>query len=293
MNRHNERYSRLSKMGSIKRSCIFLLSLFCLFLIFGSFNGSDLLGAQLPSGRKANPSENILLVAAASNLRFAMEDIVDEFGKAFQTEIQVAYGSSGSFTAQLMAGAPFDLFFSADEVLPRKLISKGLALEDTLYRYGTGRIVLWVSNGSAIHPEREGMKALLHPSVHKIAMANPRHAPYGAAAVAALKNTGLYESLRARLVFGENISEAAHFVRKGSAEIGILSYAHAVSLPLKDDGRFWPIPATSYPPLNQGAIILQQSRNVPLSKSFINFIIEGLGREIMKGYGYKTQKDSR
>ncbi|HIE65818.1 MAG TPA: molybdate ABC transporter substrate-binding protein [Nitrospiria bacterium] len=263
-----------------------------MILILGLIIVGPLLEPRSLYGQSAKASGKTLLIAAASNLRFAMNEIVDEFGKAFQAEVKVAYGSSGSFTAQLMAGAPFDLFFSADEALPQKLISKGLALEDTLYRYGTGQIVLWVANRSPIRLEKDGMKALLHPSVHKIAIANPRHAPYGAAAVAALQNAGLYEGLRSRLVFGENISEAAHFVRAGSAEIGILSYAHAIGSPLKESGRFWPIPTSSYPPLNQATIILGQSRNVPLSKSFVTFMIEGLGREIMERNGYQTQGHS-
>lgn len=234
-------------------------------------------------------SEKTLLIAVASNMRFAMNEIVDEFEKKIQAEIQVAYGSSGSITAQLMAGAPFDIFFSADEALPRRLISKGAALEDKLYRYGTGQIVLWVPADSPIKLKEDEMSALLHPSVRKIAIANPRHAPYGIAAVSALKNAGLYDRLRPRLVLGENISETAHFVRSGSAEIGILSYSHAISSSLKEFGRLWLVPAASYPSLNQGAIILRQSQNVDLSKAFIAFIINGKGREIMNHHGYWTQ----
>lgn len=264
-----------------------------ILLILGAFFVGNLLEGSFVFSRTPTGSDKALLIAAASNMRFAMDDIADEFEKAFQAKVQVAYGSSGSFTAQLMAGAPFDLFFSADEALPQKLISEGLALEDTLYRYGTGRIVLWVSNRSPIQPGKDGMKALLHPSVHKIAIANPLHAPYGAAAVAALQNAGLYEGLRSRLVFGENISEAAHFVRAGTAEIGILSYSHAVGPSLSTSGRFWPVPTSFYPPLNQGAIILRQSQNLPLSESFITFILDGLGREIMEHYGYSTQRDLR
>ncbi|MFQ5949065.1 MAG: molybdate ABC transporter substrate-binding protein [Nitrospiria bacterium] len=266
---------------------------FQILLIIGIFLMGDLLTPPSLYGRDPNIPEEALLIAAASNLRFAMNEIAAEFESAHPEKVKISYGSSGSFLAQLIAGAPYDIFFSADESLPQRLISEGLALEAALFRYGIGRLVLWVPRKSKIDLEKEGMKGLLHPSVHKIAIANPRHAPYGAAAVAALQTAGLYDLVRLNLVFGGNISEAAHFVRGGNAEIGMLSYSLAASPPLKEAGRFWPIPTTTYPPLYQGAIILRRSRNIPLAKSFIAFVMGGEGRTILDRYGDLEEGVSR
>jgi molybdate transport system substrate-binding protein len=231
-------------------------------------------------------SPPILTVAAASDLQFAMREIVALFEKATGSAVKVSFGASGSFVAQITAGAPFDLFFSADESYPKRLIEVGLAVPESFYRYTTGRLVLWVRKDSPIDIAREGMKALLHPTVRRIALANPAHAPYGKAAVAALQSSGLYERVQSRLVFGENISQAAQFVQSGNAEIGLLSLSHANAAAMKEKGAFWIVPDESYPPLHQAVVILRRSRERSLAQALIDFIKEGEGKVILERYGF-------
>lgn len=234
-------------------------------------------GAELPP---------VLTVAAASDLQFAMGEIAPAFEKTTGSTVKLSFGASGNFVAQITAGAPFDLFFSADESYPKRLIESGVALPESFYRYATGRLVLWVPNASPIDLAGEGMQALLHPSIRKIAVANPAHAPYGKAAVAALQSSGLYERVQSRLVLGENISQAAQFVQSGNADIGLLSLSHANAAAMKEKGRFWLVPADAYPPLHQGVVILRRSREAALAQSLIDFIKSGEGKVILERYGF-------
>ncbi|MGH9340570.1 MAG: molybdate ABC transporter substrate-binding protein [Acidobacteriota bacterium] len=198
-----------------------------------------------------------LYVAAASNLTFAMPEIVAEFEKDSAHEIKVSFGSSGNFYSQISNGAPFDLFLSADMEYPRKLVENGKAQSDSLFAYSRGQIVLWVPHDSPLDIDRLGMKVLTAPAVHKIALANPRHAPYGQAALQALRHFELYDPVADKLVYGENISQAAQFVQLGAADLGVLALSLAVASPLEGKGRYWIIPPDSYSSIEQGAVILQ------------------------------------
>ncbi len=234
-----------------------------------------------------------LTVAAASDLQFAMGEIAPAFEKATGIAVKLSFGASGSFVAQIAAGAPFDLFFSADESYPKRLIETGLAVPESFYRYATGRLVLWVPKDSPIDVAQEGMQALLNPSVRKIAIANPAHAPYGKAAVAALQSAGLYDRVESRLVFGENISQAAQFVQSRNAEIGLLSLSHANAAAMKDKGRIWKVPDDAYPPLHQGVVILRRSRETSSARSLIDFIKDSAGREILERYGFTIPSEAK
>jgi molybdate transport system substrate-binding protein len=234
-----------------------------------------------------------LTIAAASDLQFALGEMAPAFEKATGSVVKLSFGSSGNFVAQITAGAPFDLFFSADDVYPKRLIETGLALPESFYRYAVGRIVLWVPKDSPIDMEREGMRALLHPAVRKIAIANPAHAPYGKAAVAAMQSAELYERVQSRLVLGENISQAAQFVQSGNAEIGLLSLSLVTSATMKERGRFWLIPAETYPSLQQAVVILHRSREGVLAQAFIDFIKGKEGKAILERYGFKIPQEGR
>jgi len=252
----------------------------CARLVWVFFAGITFVSS---SGAESSPT---LTVAAASDLQFAMGEIAPAFEKSTGSTVKVSFGASGNFVAQITAGAPFDLFFSADESYPKRLIESGVALPESFYRYATGRLVLWVPNESPIDLAKEGMQALLHPSIRKIAIANPAHAPYGKAAVAALQSSGLYERVQSRLVLGENISQAAQFVQSGNADIGLLSLSHANAAAMKEKGRFWLVPADTYPPLHQGVVILRRSREAALAQSLIDFIKSGEGKVILQRYGF-------
>jgi|GEM_PF-30434 len=252
-----------------------------------------LLACFLAAASSRAESSPTLTVAAASDLQFAMAEIAPAFEKATGSIVKVSFGASGSFVAQITAGAPFDLFFSADESYPKRLIEAGLGVPESFYRYATGRLILWVPKDSPIDVEKEGMQALLHPTVRRIAIANPAHAPYGKAAVAALQYSGLYDRVQSRLVLGENISQAAQFVQSGNAEIGLLSLSHASAASLKDRGRFWLVPADAYPLLHQAVVILKRSGEASLAQSLIDFIKGKEGRAILERYGFMIPSETK
>jgi molybdate transport system substrate-binding protein len=224
-------------------------------------------------------------IAAASDLKFAMTDLAAQHEKNTGVKISASYGSSGNFFAQLQNGAPFDLFFSADIDYPRKLESSGLTEPGTLYSYAMGRIVIWMQAGAKLDVAARGWKALLDSSVQKIAIANPEHAPYGRAAVAAMKKAGIYEQVEAKLVYGENISQAAQFVQSGNAQIGIVALSLAVS-PAMRDGKRWEVPADMYPPIQQAAIVMKSAANKASAVAFLDFVKSDAGRAILEKYGF-------
>src|SRR5258707_935557 len=181
--------------------------------------------------RATNAQE--IRVAAAADLKFALDELDAQYQKQTGKQIDVSYGSSGNFFAQIQNGAPFDLLLSADIEYPRKLEAAGLAEPGTLYEYAVGRIVIWMPADARGDVAKLGWKALLEPGLERIGIANPEHAPYGRAAVAALRNAGVYEQVRRRLVYGENIAQAAQFVASGSAQAGILPLSLAGFPPLR------------------------------------------------------------
>jgi len=230
--------------------------------------------------------ENKIRVAAAADLKFAMAELLRQFEQKSAAKVDVTYGSSGNFFSQIQNGAPFDAFFSADIEYPRKLAAAGRAEADTLYEYAIGRIVIWAPADTKVDVARDGWKALLDARVQKIAIANPEHAPYGRAAVAAIQKAGVYEQVKAKLVYGENISQAAQFVQSGSAQAGIVALALAVS-PAMKDGQSWAIPAEMHPPITQAAIVLAGARNKSGAAAFLKFVGSAAGREVLTRFGFQ------
>jgi molybdate transport system substrate-binding protein len=225
-------------------------------------------------------------IAAASDLNFAFKEIVAEFEKTTGHRVKLSLGSSGNFFAQIQNGAPYDLYFSADIRYPQKLIEAGQAVEDSLARYAIGRIVLWVPKSSPLQVEQRGMESLLDPAVKKVSIANPKHAPYGRAAVSAMEYYTVYEAVKDRLVLGENISQAAQFVESGAADAGIIALSLALAPPMKAAGRYWKIPADAHPPIEQGAVMLTGGKNKESAKAFLLFIQGAEGQAIMTRYGF-------
>src|SRR5689334_4293710 len=185
-------------------------------------------------------------VAAAADLKFALDDLAKEYQRQSGVSVAPTYGSSGNLFMQIQNGAPFDVFLSADVEFPKKLEAAGLTEQGTLQQFATGRIVLWMRPDSSIDLTRLGWKALLEPSVKKISIASPEHAPYGRAAVAALRAAGIYDQVREKIVYGENISQAAQFVQSGNADAGIIALSLALS-PAMKTGKRWEIPINTYP----------------------------------------------
>ena len=226
-----------------------------------------------------------ITVAAAADLQFAMEDVAARFQKETGKTAKLIYGSSGNFFQQIQNGAPFDMFFSANLDYPKKLEATGLTEPGSYYQYAKGKIVIWVRNESKLDLS-SGMKVLLDPSVKKIAVANPQHAPYGQAAVAAMQNEKIYEQVKDKFVLGENISQTASFVVSGSADAGIVALSLALSPNMKDKGRYSEIPADEYPPIEQACVILGSSKNKETARQFLSFVKTIAIGDVLKSYGF-------
>jgi molybdate transport system substrate-binding protein len=230
-----------------------------------------------------------ITVAAAADLQFAMQDVAARFQKETGKTVKLTYGSSGNFFQQIQNGAPFDVFFSANLDYAKKLDAAGLTEPGSYYPYAKGKIVIWVRNDSKLDLS-SGMQALLDPSIKKIAVANPEHAPYGQAAVAAMQNDKIYEKVKDKFVLGENISQTASFVVSGGADVGIVALALALSPNMKDKGRYVEVPAGEYPPIEQACVILASSRNKETARQFLAFIKTPAIGDLLRSYGFDVAK---
>lgn len=255
------------------------------FLTASSFFSTSAL-AQEPKA-----AQREIIVAAAADLKFALDEIVQQFEKEHpESRVSVAYGSSGNLSSQIDNGAPFDLFLSADIEFPKRLIERKKAAADSLFPYAVGQVVIWVPKDSPIDVQKLGMRALLDPAVHKIAIANPEHAPYGRAAAAAMKKLGVYNQVADKLVLGENIAQTAQFVESHAADIGLIALSLAVSPKMKAAGTYWEIPLDAYPRLEQGGVILSVTKQPELTRQFREMIVGPQGRETLRRYGFIMPK---
>jgi molybdate transport system substrate-binding protein len=215
-------------------------------------------------------------------LHFALEEVSREFRAAHpDVDLAIAYGSSGNFYAQIRNQAPFDIFLSADAEYPRKLVENGVGARDSLFVYAVGRIVVWVPAASPLDPAT----ALGAASVRHVAIANPQHAPYGRAAEAALHSLGVYDSVVGKLVLGENVAQTLEFVQSGAADVGIVALSLALAPPVRGQGRYWEVPVGAYPKIEQGGLILKDSK---AAREFRSFLLAADGRRILKEYGFSV-----
>jgi len=242
------------------------------------------LGAP-PAGSGAAQNSCVVTVAAASDLTYAMKEIAADFEKSAACSVRVSYGSSGNFETQIENGAPFDVFFSADIEYPKKLEAQGLATPGSTYLYGIGKVILWVRNDSKLDVSK-GLDVLRDPSVKKIAIANPLHAPYGRAAEEALRKAGVYGAIKDRLVLGENISQTAEFAESGNADAGIVALSLALSPALKDHGRYFQIPENLYTPIQQGVVVVRASKNQQGAQAFLDYIKTPAMTAVLERYGF-------
>ena len=227
-----------------------------------------------------------IIVAAAADMNAALPQIVEAYTKETGQAVEISFGSSGNLTNQIRNGAPFDIFFSADEEYPKQLIAEGLASKDTLYRYAVGRLVLWVPSNSPLNVSKVGILALVDPSVKKISIANPAHAPYGRAAEAALRHFGIYDQVSSRLVLGENVAQAASFVNSGNAQAGLIALSQA--LLAKRRSPYWEVPLDAYPTLNQAAVVLSRSKQRDAARKFLEFLRSPEATSLLGSYGFSV-----
>lgn len=251
--------------------------------------GCDGCRAGPRAGTAASAETRVVSVAAAADLKPVLDDLIGRFEQRHPAiRVTASYGSSGSLFAQISQNAPFDIFFSADVDYPRKLIERGMAGADGEFVYAEGHIVVWVPNASPLDLEALGIRAVTAPSVRKVAIANPRFAPYGRAAEAALKSLGVFEAVEDRLVLGENVAQTAQFVASGAADVGIIARTLALAHSMRGGGRFWPVPAGAYPPLKQGGVILSRAKDRDATRLFRDFVTGEEGRDVFRRHEFKV-----
>lgn len=235
---------------------------------------------------QAGPPVREVRVAAAADLKFALDAVFAASAvSARGIRPSVTYGSSGSFYAQLENGAPYDLFLSADAEYPRRLAARGLG-DGEPFLYALGRIALWVPASSKLDIEGLGLRTLVDPSVRKIAIANPRHAPYGRAAEAAMKARGVWEGVKGKLVLGENVAQAAQFVQSGVADAGVFALSLALAPRMRPAGRTVEIPLGSHSRLEQAGLVLKRARDPAAARALRDALLGAQGREALGKSGF-------
>ena len=238
-------------------------------------------------GRPDSSKSRTLTVAAAADLKFALDEAIGQFkSESAGIEVQAIYGSSGNFYTQITNNAPFDVFMSADMEYPRKLEKDGLAIDGSEFEYGVGRLVIWTRRDSPLDVERLGMQALLDPSIRKISIANPEHAPYGRAAVSAMQTARVYDTVKGKFVLGENVTQALEFIDTGTSQVGIVAMSLASAPTVKSRGKYFEIPMDSYPRMDQGGVILKRARDRDAAERFRSFVLSPACQAIFKVFGF-------
>lgn len=230
-------------------------------------------------------------VAAAADLKFAFDEVVSLVRLEHpELDVAVTYGSSGTFVQQISSGAPFDLYLSADRGYAEQLADAGLADPADVFTYGVGRLVLWTPDGSPVEPS-PGLSVLADPRIRTVAVANPEHAPYGRAAVAALRSAGVHEAAAGKLVLGENVAQAAEFVRSGNADAGIVALSLVRGGPLRDIGRWQEVPPELFPALQQGGVVLSGARDAAAARQVRDVLLGTEGQAVLDRYGFRPARD--
>jgi molybdate transport system substrate-binding protein len=218
-----------------------------------------------------------LRVAAAADLEPVLPPILEQFHQATGIRVEATYKASAMLTTQIMNGAPFDLFLSADLGYPKRLMSAGLADavgrsdSTTPITYAKGTLVLWTRKDSRLPPP--SLDLLHNPGLKRLAIANPERAPYGRAALAALTNLKLYDALKPRLATAENIAQAAQFADSGNADAGLISLTSALTPQMASDGTYFVIPRNLYPPIEQGAVIVSKTTQRAAVHKLLDYLL--------------------
>lgn len=224
-------------------------------------------------------------IAVASNFNGAMKAIVTEFEKSFPHKVHVSYGSSGKFYAQIKHGAPFQLFFSADQAKPLRLEQEQLTVEASRFTYAVGALVLWSSKKDFLV---DGLNRLKSGDYNKLAIANPKLAPYGVAAAEVLASLKLEKLSRSKLVQGENIAQVYQFVGTGNADLGFVALSQVLANNHRQSGSSWAVPTDLHKPIKQDVVLLKRGEKSVAAKQLLSFIKSEQARGIIESYGYTT-----
>ena len=229
-----------------------------------------------------------ITVAVAANMQYTMEALKAEFSTADNMQIDIVVGASGKLAQQIIQSAPFDIFISADTAFPKKLADTGFAAEAPKV-YAQGVLVLWSAKPD-IQPKAD-LKLLLNDNVHHIAIANPKTAPYGAAAEIILKKYNLYDKISSKLVTGESITQTTQFIATEAADIGFTAKSIVISDEMKGKGKWIELNRNDYPPIKQAAVLLKygQDNHAAEAKKFYDFLFSSKAKAIYKKFGYIVQ----
>jgi molybdate transport system substrate-binding protein len=236
------------------------------------------------SGALSKASAGEIQAAVASNFYSPFKKIVRQFEKETGHKVQIISGSTGKLFAQIMNGAPFEVFLAADQRRPELLEKNGNAISGTRYTYALGKITLWSTNSSAI--SEDGESTLRTKNFSHIAIANPKTAPYGKAALQTMQKLGLWNEIRPLIVQGENIGQTFQFVASQNAELGFVALSQILDPKNKFEGKRWDVPETFYDPLKQDIVILKKGKSNPDAKVLWEYLQSNAAKLIIKKYGY-------
>ena len=227
-----------------------------------------------------------LRIATAANMQFAIKEIVSEFDKKYGLKSEIILGSSGKLTAQIKEGAPYDIFLSANMKYPNELYNSNFSIDKPLI-YAHGKLVIW-----SFSKQISSVQDIESIDFEKIAIANPKNAPYGIASLEFLKSFEFYEGIKSKLVYGESISQVNQFVFSKAADAGFTSKSVVLSTDLKHQGNWIEIDENKHSPIQQGIIILKNAKSkLELAKKFSDFIFSKEGKTILEKYGYSISKN--
>ncbi|MBK9949602.1 MAG: molybdate ABC transporter substrate-binding protein [Nitrospira sp.] len=226
-----------------------------------------------------------VLVAVAANFVPPFREIAIEFESATNHNVRVAAGSSGNFYSQIKNGAPFDIFFSADTERPKLLEDEGLGVKDSRFTYAIGRLVLWSPSTDLI----KGEETLRSKKFKRLAIANPKTAPYGLAAMQAMQKLELWESIQPKIVMGENLGQTMGFIESGNADLGFVALSQVMDLKIKGTGSLWAIPSNLHEPIKQDVILLTKGKDSQAAKALMEFMVGPQAKAIIARYGYELK----
>jgi molybdate transport system substrate-binding protein len=224
-------------------------------------------------------------VAVASNFSAAIQRLAPLFQRATGHTLQPSFGATGKFYAQIRNGAPYELLLAADDETPRRLVAEGLAAPGRRFTYAVGRLALWSPVPGFVDAQGE---VLRRGEFARLAIANPKLAPYGVAAEAAMKNLGVYDAIAPKLVQGENIAQAFQFVQTGNAQLGFVALAQVMARQEGERGSWWVVPATLHAPIRQDAVLLETAEHKPAARAFLEFLQGPEARRVIESLGYAT-----
>jgi molybdate transport system substrate-binding protein len=231
-----------------------------------------------------------IVVAVAANFQVTLEQLKGVHENQSGDSITIVGGSTGKLASQISQGAPFDVFLSADDKATRLLAEAGAAVGNTEFTYAIGKLALWSADAGMI--SNNGEELLRKGTFQKLAYANPKVAPYGVAAVAALQALGLFDALKDKVVLAENVGGAFSMILSGNAELGFVALSQVIGSKEGKNGSYWEVPSSLYPPIRQNAVLLDRAKNNEAALSFLNFLKGGPALELIRAAGYETTPPS-